>query len=412
MESTKGRSTQAKLTAVENDSRRRIATLCEQVATQRMPQLVERILHTLWQGPPDPSVAPEEQQREWVRQLVRDLLSGIAERRPPDAGQVRAVRELGAAQARVGTPLALLFDVCHIAHRETWEALLREVDEYDPEVAGPLAHEAGLLWVWVRIIGGAIADAHSEENSRERAARIALRHRFLDALASQEPDTEATAALARALGFHPDGDFQAHCMSADHWPDELVENLQRRLTTTAGVGHCVTRGASVLVLTQRCATERVLETIRDVEKHTQGTVGVGLVRSGMAGAGDSIRDAAAALSMAGDRSGTIRFAEDWLTITLAPQAQRLAPLLARAVEAARRTPHLAEAVRAYADNGLSIAAAGRALDLHPNSVAYRLDRWHETSGWNPREGKGLVSTLVTLRLLDTAAMESKQPLTR
>ncbi|MET7654521.1 MULTISPECIES: helix-turn-helix domain-containing protein [unclassified Streptomyces] len=390
---------------MENEPGARIAALCDQVATQRIPQLVERILHTLWQGHPNHTVAPEEQQREWVRQLVRDLLSGIAERRPPDAGQVAAVRELGAAQARAGTPLPLLFDICHIAHRETWETLLREVDAYDPEMAGPLAHEAGLLWVWVRVIGGAIADAHGEESSRERAAQIALRHRFLDALASQEPDTEATAALARALGFQPDGDFQAHCMSADHWPDDLVESLQRRLATIMGVGHCVTRGASVLVLTQRSTAERVLEIIRAVEKHAQATVGVGLVRPGLAGASDSIRDSAAALSTAGGRGGTIRFAEGWLTIALAPQAQRLSPLLARAVEAARRTPHLAEAVRAYADNGLSIAAAGRALNLHPNSVAYRLDRWHEASGWNPREGEGLVSTLVALRLLDVSAVE-------
>ncbi|MGW0945423.1 helix-turn-helix domain-containing protein [Streptomyces sp. NPDC002623] len=301
----------------------------------------------------------------------------------------------------MGTPLPLLFDICAIAHQETWESLLREVAAHDPEMAGPLAHEAGLLWVWLRIIGGAIADAHGEENSRERAARIALRHRFLDALASQEPDTEATAAL----GFRPDGDFQVHCMSADHWPDELVESLQRRLTTAMGVGHCVTRGASVLVLTQRSAAEPVLEIIRAVEKHTRGPVGVGLVRQGLAGASDSIRDAAAAaLSAAGARGGTVRFAEDWLTIALAPQAERLAPLFARAVEAARRTPHLADAVRAYADHGLPIAAAGRALGLHPNSVAYRLDRWHDASGWNPREGDGLVSTLVALRLLDASAM--------
>ncbi|MGY4745613.1 PucR family transcriptional regulator [Streptomyces sp. ATMOS53] len=385
--------------------RRRIAALCEQVADEHMPTLVERILQTLWQGHQDHTVAPEEQQRQWVRRLVRDVLDGIAERRPPDALQVAAARELGAAQARVGTPLPLLFDVCHIAHRETWEALLRQVAVDDPEVAAPLAHEAGLLWVWVRVISGAIAEAHSEQSSQKRATLIALRHRFLDALASGEPETEATASLARALGFQPDGDFQAYCMPADSWPEDLVESLQRRLATGPGITHCVTRGASVVVLTQRATTARVLKLIQTTGRHAPATMGIGLARHGTTGASDSIRDAAAALSTAGQEGGLVRFEEDWLTITLAPHAHRLAPLLARAVASARRAPHLAEAVHAYADNGLSIAAAGRALGLHPNSVAYRLDRWHETSGWNPRTGEGLVCTLVALRLHEASAAE-------
>ncbi|MEW2134842.1 helix-turn-helix domain-containing protein [Streptomyces sp. NPDC005435] len=391
---------------MEKEPRRRIAALCEQVAAEQMPLLVESILRTLWQAHPDPAVAPEELQRQWVRRLVRDVLEGIAERRPPDAVQVAAARELGAAQARAGTPLPLLFDVCHLAHQETWEALLRQVATDDPELAAPLAHEAGLLWVWVRAISGAISDAHSEQSSRERATRIALGHRFLDTLASGEPDTEATSALARALGFQPDGAFQAYCMPADDWPDDEVECLQRRLTTVPGTAHCVTRGASVVVLTQRASTDRVLEIIRAAGRQSPVTAGVGLARAGTAGASDSIRDAAAALSMAGPQGGTVKFADDWIAITLGPQAHRLVPLFSRAVDAARTAPHLAEAVRAYADNGLSIAAAGRALGLHPNSVAYRLDRWHEASGWNPRTGEGLVSTLVTLRLLRAEAVES------
>lgn len=372
-----------------------------------MSELVQRILRILWQGHPDHTVAPEETQREWVRRLVSDLLAGVAERQPPNSDQVTAARELGAAQARIGTPLPLLFDVCHIAHRETWETLLKEVASHDPEVAGPLAHEAGLLWGWVRIIAGAIADAHGEESSRGRAARITLSHRFLDALAAGEPDTEAARAFARALGFQPDGRFQAHCMSADDWPDELVETLQRRLASIAGVSHCVTRGASVVVLAQRAPAERVLNIIRATEKPAPGTVGIGLTREGLDGASDSIRDAAAALSTAGTRGDTVRYSEDWLTITLAPQVPRLAPLLARAMETARRSPHLTEAVRAFGENGLSNAAAGRALNLHPNSVAYRLDRWHEATGWDPRTGEGLVSSLVALRLLGTSTAQGR-----
>ncbi|MEU6577911.1 helix-turn-helix domain-containing protein [Streptomyces sp. NPDC046805] len=47
--------------------------------------------------------------------------------------------------------------------------------------------------------------------------------------------------------------------------------------------------------------------------------------------------------------------------------------------------------------GGDAVAAGRALGLHPNSVAYRLERWHEASGWDPRTER-LLFTLVALRL--------------
>ncbi|MDT7652912.1 MAG: hypothetical protein QOI36_4318, partial [Pseudonocardiales bacterium] len=94
----------------------------------------------------------------------------------------------------------------------------------------------------------------------------------------------------------------------------------------------------------------------------------------------------------------VYFAHDWLAVSLSRQATRLAPLFTRAAATAQADVHLAEAVLAFADNGLSLAGAARALHLHPNSLSYRLDRWRERSGWDPRTGDGLVASLVALRL--------------
>ena len=79
---------------------------------------------------------------------------------------------------------------------------------------------------------------------------------------------------------------------------------------------------------------------------------------------------------------------------MARACAKLALLFSRAAATAQADFHLAEAVLAFADNGLSLAGAARALHLHPNSLAYRLDRWRERSGWDPRTGDGLVASLI------------------
>ena len=39
-------------------------------------------------------------------------------------------------------------------------------------------------------------------------------------------------------------------------------------------------------------------------------------------------------------------------------------------------------------------AAARRLGLHPNSTMYRLARWHELTGWDPRTFRGLSLSLL------------------
>ncbi|GAA3071294.1 helix-turn-helix domain-containing protein [Streptomyces glomeratus] len=120
---------------------------------------------------------------------------------------------------------------------------------------------------------------------------------------------------------------------------------------------------------------------------------------------DSITDATQVLSQTGGRHRVVRFADAWLAAGLGGRATRLAPLFTKAVAAARTDSHLAEAVLAFADHGLSPAAAARALHLHQNSPAYRLSRWHELTGFDPRSGDGLVASLVAIRLYDGPGQE-------
>lgn len=398
MESTN----QARDEPLTPDVRRRIVRICEQVAAE-MPALVEAIVRTIRGEIPAYAVVPVREHRQWVREHVRILLGGIAEQRPPQDEHVRHARELGRLRARQGLAIELLLGAYHITYRETWNAILHQATVSDPELAGRLAYLVNLIWAWVRIMTGSASDAYSEELRRSHAMRINLRHRFLDALTAGDADTERAETLAHALGYRPDADFQALCMPAEHWPDDRIERLQGRLAALPGTTHCVARGSVVVVLGQHRDPEPVLAAIRQAEDQP-APAGVGLRRHGLAGASASIGDAEAALDWALPTGEIVHFGQDWLVVSLARQAGRLMPLFTDAVAVARADPHLAEAVLAFARGGLSIAGAARTLHLHPNSVAYRLDRWRERTGWDPRSGDGLVASLVALRLYPSSSV--------
>ncbi|MCC5870139.1 MAG: helix-turn-helix domain-containing protein [Gammaproteobacteria bacterium] len=127
------------------------------------------------------------------------------------------------------------------------------------------------------------------------------------------------------------------------------------------------------------------------------TIGMGTVRRGLDGARQSIEDAERVLAVL-DGSETGLFDELWLWATLADLGPRLDPLLERGTSVAAEHPHLADAVRTFAEAGFSVSEAGRRLEVHANTVAYRLDRWEELTGWDPRSFAGIVRSVAALRL--------------
>jgi DNA-binding PucR family transcriptional regulator len=88
----------------------------------------------------------------------------------------------------------------------------------------------------------------------------------------------------------------------------------------------------------------------------------------------------------------------WPEACLLSEAARLEPLVAEASTAAVAHPHLAEAVLAFASADMSIARTAEELHLHANSVTYRLQRWEQLTGWDPRAFVGLTKSVAACRL--------------
>ncbi|MFD9005059.1 PucR family transcriptional regulator [Streptomyces sp. NPDC059582] len=383
---------------LSDGARQAVARICARIAGD-LPATTQEIVRRIRAEIPDYALVPEEDHRQFVLDQGRMLLTGIAEQSPPRDEDIAHARELGRRRAQQGLSIELLLGAYHINYREVWNMILRQATADEPEHVGELTYLVALIWSWFRILMGNASDAYGEELRRAQVTRATLAHRLFAALTADPVQVDAAAPLAQALGYEPEGGFQALCLRAEDWPEDRTEQLRHRLAALPGELHCATVGTRLLVLGQRHDQDTVTAAVTAVAPPESGSaVGVGLARSGLAGAVDSITDAVQALSQAGGQCEVVRFADTWLAASLGEQAARLAPLFTQAMATARTDSHLAEAVVAFADHGLSVAAAARALHLHPNSLAYRLNRWHELTEFDPRTGDGLMASLIVLRL--------------
>jgi hypothetical protein len=125
-------------------------------------------------------------------------------------------------------------------------------------------------------------------------------------------------------------------------------------------------------------------------------VGLGLARTGWAGARASCIDALQAHDLAVRRGVDASFGADWVAATMLAARDRLAEIWTAGELVAGDSTHLADAVRAFAQNRLSVVAAARSLHVHPNTVIYRLERWQQLTGWDARGYPGLAMSMACL----------------
>jgi hypothetical protein len=207
-------------------------------------------------------------------------------------------------------------------------------------------------------------------------------------LAALLSDGQVPALLLRraeAAGADPTGEF---CAAAGAGPWRLGAGWSARGTVD---GH-------QLVLVQTGSTDGLPAPV------TPGSpVGFGMVRRGWDGARLTLVDTLQAFELARARGTSVRFDEEWVAATLLAAGDRLGPACEDARAVAERSSHIADAVSAFADHGLSVVGAARALQVHPNTVIYRLDRWRSLTGWDARSFAGLAKSMAALELAGQAA---------
>jgi len=200
--------------------------------------------------------------------------------------------------------------------------------------------------------------------------------RVLQAMLRDEPWRE----LVDAAGADPDGPF---CAAVSRAPS---------------TSSWAPRGVWSATVVARSGTW-VLAQVGDADalaRTAPPPAGVGSVRTGWEGARQSLVDARLALGVC--REGTATFGEEWVLASLYAARDRLTDVCASGQAVAQQSRHLADAVQAFADHRLSVVGAARALQVHPNTVIYRLERWRGLTGWDPRTFGGLAASVACLRV--------------
>lgn len=363
------------------------------VVAREIEQLTDRAVQQIRSELPAYTVVPIDEQRAYIQKQLSVMLRAVAENEPLPEDDAERSRDLGRRRAMQGLPLSDVIETYHIASRELWNTMVDRSHEPTRE----LLHAGGKLWDLVHAATSAVAVGHTEATRSAQAIRAGVRYRFFERLCiATDVENLEMRGLAQSLGFDPQHSFQALCVAADEWSEPEVERLQRDLDATPIAAQCSRHGSHVIVLCQRGSIDDVIgATVRD---HSEVSIGVGMSRVGLAGAANSITDAERALALAASSCAVVRFADDWFAATLAAHRDDLAALLEAGAAIAAEHPHLAEAVLAFARSGFSISAAAREIHLHANSLAYRLDRWAQLTGWDPRSLDGLMKSLMCLKL--------------
>jgi hypothetical protein len=341
---------------------------------------------------------PREDLAGSIHRNVEMILLGLAEGREPTSEEITVRRELGTRRALQGMPIDALLGAYHVGYRELWRSLVRAVPPGDERSATQLLSAATLVWSWVHQLTDAIAAAHAATVRSVEARAVGARQRFVELLVGGDLAGTEADRLARSLGFDPGGEFVVTVLRGATDDLDAVE-VQRAVDGVPGRHAVAARGPELVTVSQGAEDAAAAVVAACRSSFTGSAIATGAAREGLHGARDSLSDAELTLAVT-EPGGTATFEDAWLWATLTGAGDRLRPLLASGAAVAASHPHLAEAVTAFAEAGFSVSEAARRLSLHANTVAYRLDRWTELTGWDPRRFPGLLRSVAALRLRD------------
>lgn len=341
---------------------------------------------------PGSTVITDDDLRWSTGRGVANFLRGVAECRTATADEIAFQRLVGERSAIRALPLEPLISSFQVGFRELWSTLARVAMGTD-EAAARLLLERGSI-VWERLVSStsAVAEGYKAELARRQAFETAATAHFIEALAT-DPGSDEARALAKEIGFDPDGAFRVIQLGGPLVMGETAGELVAALQASGAVASAAQHGRVAVVIAQGGRLDDAL-----ARAPADAIVGIGGEGSGLAGASASMSEAERALSVALVRRRASRFEDDWLPAMLFSQRDSIARLLEPGIRLARAKPHLASAVATFADAGFSVAEGARRLRVSPNSMRYRLVTWREATGWDPWTFDGLARSLVALDL--------------
>jgi len=246
------------------------------------------------------------------------------------------------------------------------------------KLAKPAAEATAPLLAAMARLGDVVRD-------QEQAVKAALLEEALEPVAAR--DLPPLAARAAAFGI----DFEQ--------PARLVvlrgaahRDLVARLDAHR-IAHLVQRRDDSLMALVQGAEADVLAALGEL---AGAAIGVGRTVSAISDVRHSLRDAELAVSHC--KQGIVRFEDFDLGTFMVSEIppDRLGPKVDEILSVLRANPPLHEALRAYFDHDLDIAATAASLHMHRNSLRYRLARVEQVLGRSLKQPATVAAVYIAL----------------
>ncbi|MFJ1704862.1 PucR family transcriptional regulator [Kitasatospora sp. NPDC088346] len=393
----------------------RLRTAAAALAPAVMAQLVEQV--------PAYGALPSEQLRgEITREVdrgIRAFTEVLRTGEPLGEGELARISESSARRADEGVPLEAVVGAYHFGAQECAAQVLAAAGPDDlPDV---LLVQQRLLG-YLRLVSCAVAAGYVQERQAalgdEQVARQSLLSTLLE---GGDPQTAADRAglplpacylvLGITMGPHPDELLPGvnHAVAARRKLRRLRNELQRQ---TAGVPLSVLSGNGGLVLIPSDtppadfgATDR--DRLSRLVEHLGRICGAALLVAAAAAAPDGVADASRLVGelrevarVSGRGPGLYVLDDVLLEYQLSrpgPARDRLGALLAPLAG----RPELLDTLRAFLACGLDRRRAAARLQVHPNTVDYRLRRATELTGLDAARGADQLTLRAALAAHDT-----------
>jgi sugar diacid utilization regulator len=352
-----------------------------------------------------------EQFVAWHVELVIALMGAG---RAPTEDEVARAHDLGYSRALQGVPVESVLQSFRLAEQVILRTLLRTGICSDPK---ELSRAVDALFCSINALIAASAASY-----RATQEQVAVHYRQLerDLVADLATGHEVAGvdSRARLLGSDPDAAHVAIVLQSSG-STESTDRARRQLLAALAPGaagrilHGAIGGVSLLLLpVASTETGSVDATVRRAAQVSAAfrsvRCGMGTVAGRLAAVGESCRQALMAAKVTetlgrsgyGMTGGVVAYDDVLLEVALLSDHAVAERMAQRWLGPLREQPHLLATLRTYLDNDLSQIRTAAALVVHPNTVAYRLDRISELTGRDVRRMGSAFELFVALRAVD------------
>lgn len=326
-----------------------------------------------------------------VRMWFNALLSG----HPPTAEELAPLISFGRRRVHQGVTLQSLLQAFRTGSRVLWDVLLEQAGSNEDIHRELLFKVSPYILFHFDLMGRTIGQAHAEEQQKQARWRDRLQHELCGVIFSHPDDSDSFREHTLALGIDAKASHLALALKLAEQPNERItpeaglDKLMASISRVLGLERnnilCTLRNGHVLLWVPLSASESASEsehryaTLCEALSSSSAaiiSVGLGLPDNGARGWRRSSEQALRALDigMRIDPTRTVqRYAEVALDDALS-NSDNAVRFFDSLVERLAPEPHLLKTLQAFFEFRQHRKAVAGALNIHPNTLSYRLER--------------------------------------